>query len=336
MGRLEQPGVKEKQRRDRAMAEALDMDDDTVSKGKAPGRKAGGQHVTTTGSRACVESRLVDRAPEELHPHPVYLKVRGPIRGSEGRQTPSYSATLAEPVAITRAGLILDGYTRWQLAAREGRPSVACIEYDLTDEQALTFMLKQQCRPDRLNAFGRIVMALTLEPHWRARARQRQRQGSTRKLSSTLTKADPIDVRAKIARAAGVGAGNVTKVGQLLETATPAVREALRRGEIRIHRAWQWRQLEPDRQNEQLHQYRHRKDIRHTIRHLLRKHQDEQEKVLTIEQFAGLIAKPTQGGLTHATLIVADLPGPAIIVTRDLYETLRRRSADDVPARATA
>ena len=162
MGRLEQPGVKEKQRRDRAMAEALDMDDDTVSKGKAPGRKAGGQHVTTTGSRACVESRLVDRAPEELHPHPVYLKVRGPIRGSEGRQTPSYSATLAEPVAITRAGLILDGYTRWQLAAREGRPSVACIEYDLTDEQALTFMLKQQCRPDRLNAFGRIVRKYVL------------------------------------------------------------------------------------------------------------------------------------------------------------------------------
>ena len=40
---LEQPGVKEKQRRYRAIAEALDMDDDTVSKAKAPGRKAGRQ-----------------------------------------------------------------------------------------------------------------------------------------------------------------------------------------------------------------------------------------------------------------------------------------------------
>ena len=80
----------------------------------------------------------------------------------------------------------------------------------------------------------------------------------------------------------------------------------------------------------------HRKDIRHTIRHLLRKHQDQQDKVLTIEQFAGLIAEPTQGELTHAALIVADLPGPAIIVTRDLYQNLLRRSADDVPARATA
>ena len=43
MGGPEQPGVKEKQRRDRAIAEALDTDDDTVGKTKAPGRKAGGQ-----------------------------------------------------------------------------------------------------------------------------------------------------------------------------------------------------------------------------------------------------------------------------------------------------
>ena len=43
MGGIEQPGVKEKQRRDCAMAEALDMDDDAVSKAKAPGRKAGRQ-----------------------------------------------------------------------------------------------------------------------------------------------------------------------------------------------------------------------------------------------------------------------------------------------------
>ena len=40
---LEQSGAKEKQRRDRAIAKAIDMDDDAVSKAKAPGRKAGGQ-----------------------------------------------------------------------------------------------------------------------------------------------------------------------------------------------------------------------------------------------------------------------------------------------------
>ena len=30
----------------------------------------------------------------------------------------------------------------------------------------------------------------------------------------------------------------------------------------------------------------------------------------------------TQGGLTHAALLVADLPGHALIVTRDLYDQL--------------
>ena len=142
-----------------------------------------------------------------------------------------------------------------------------------------------------------------------------------------LTKAGAIDVRAEIARAAGVGAGNVTKVKQLLETATPAVREALRRGEISIHQAWQWRQLEPARQNAQLDQYRSRKDINHTIRHLLRKHKDEQDKVLTIEQFAARLAGPARGRLAHATLHVVDLPGPALIVTRDLYEHLLKEPA---------
>ena len=94
-------------------------------------------------------------------------------------------------------------------------------------------------------------MALALEPHWRAQARERQRQGGSGPLSPTLTKADAIDVRAEIARAAGVGAGNVTKVKQLLETATPAVRNALRRGEISIHLAVAvapgWGQIQAER-----------------------------------------------------------------------------------------
>ena len=100
------------------------------------------------------------------------------------------------------------------------------------------------------------------------------------------------------------------------------MRDALRRGEISIHRAWQWRQLGPDQQKARLDQYRSRKGINHTIRHLLRKHKDEQDKVLTIEQFAARLAGPARGRLVHATLHVVDMPGPALIVTRDLYEHL--------------
>ena len=274
-----------------------------------------------TDSPATPEGRLVRRAPGQLRPHPVYPDVRAPAATVKTPHGPAGAPVIA-PLLTTRDGLILDGHERWQLAVGQGRPSVACIEYDLTDEQAVLFMLKQQCRPDRLNAFGRIVMALTLEPHWRARARQRQRQGGTRKLSSTLTKADAIDVRAEIARAAGVGAGNVTKVRQLLKTATPVVRDALRRSEISIHRAWQWCRLEPDRQNARLDQYRSRTDIRHTIRHLVSKQCGRQDNLLSIEQFVARLVGPTRDRLAHATLLVVDLPGPALIVTRDLYEHL--------------
>ena len=51
-------------------------------------------------------------------------------------------------------------------------------------------------------------------------------------------------------------------------------------------------------------------------------HLDEQDKAFTIEQFAARLAGPARGRLTQATLHVVDLPGPALIVTRDLYEHL--------------
>ena len=278
--------------------------------------------TVTIDGRAAPEGRLVYRAPEQLRPHPVYLDVCGPMATRKTPHSPAGSTPVIAPLLTTKDGLILDGHERWAVARHQQRRTLACIEYDLTDEAALLFMLDQHRRADRLNAFGRIVMALALEPHWRAQARQRQRQGGTEKLSSTLTKAGAIDVRATLARAAGVGAGNVTKVKQLLDTATPAMRDALRRGEISIHRAWQWRRLEPARQNAQLDQYRHHKDIRHTIGHLLRKHRDEQDNAFTIEQLAARLAGPTRGGLAHVTLLVVDLPGPALIATRDLYEHL--------------
>ena len=283
--------------------------------------------TATADGAAEPEGRLVHRAPEQLRPHPVYLNVCSPVATGKMPHSPADSTPVIAPLLTTKDGLILDGHRRWRLALREGRPSVACIEYDLTSEQALLFMLDRYRHAEWLNDFCRIVMALQLEPHWQAQARERQRQGGTGKLSSTLTKADAIDVRVEIARAAGVGAGNVTKVKQLLETATPAVRDALRRDEISIHRSWRWRQLGPDRQNEQLDQYRYRKDINHTIRHLLRKHRDEQDKAFTIEQLTARLAGPARGRLAHATLHVVDLPGSALIVTRDLYDTLFKEPA---------
>ena len=99
------------------------------------------------------EGRLVHRAPEQLRPHPVYLDVCGPMATVKTPHSPAGPTPVIAPLLTTKDGLILDGHRRWHLAAREGRPSVACIEYDLTDEQALLFMLDQYRCADRLNAF---------------------------------------------------------------------------------------------------------------------------------------------------------------------------------------
>ena len=48
-------------------------------------------------------------------------------------------------------------------------------------------------------------------------------------------------VRSKIAKAAAVSTGNVTKVKQLLEGIVPEIREALYGREVSIHWAWKLR-----------------------------------------------------------------------------------------------
>ena len=143
--------------------------------------------TATADGAAEPEGRLVHRAPEQLRPHPVYLNVCSPVATGKMPPSPADSTPVIAPLLTTKDGLILDGHRRWQLALREGRPSVACIEYDLTDEQALLFMLDRYRHAEWLNDFCRIVMALQLEPHWQAQARERQRQGCTGKRSSVLT-----------------------------------------------------------------------------------------------------------------------------------------------------
>jgi hypothetical protein len=64
-----------------------------------------------------------------------------------------------------------------------------------------------------------------------------------------------VDVRSKVAREAGVSVGNVTKVKQLVKTQSSTLQGALRAGQIRIHKAWKWRQLSPEGQLKELELY---------------------------------------------------------------------------------
>ncbi len=267
--------------------------------------------------------RLVSRPVATLRPHPTYLELCGPLMAPRVRRVAQQSAAVwREPLLITPDGTILDGHARWQVAKDQGWRSLPCLERDLTEADALRVVIERHGISNGLNAFCRIVLALRLESSFRARTRRQPAAGHSR-LSSKLTNAERTDVRQQIAREARVSTGNVTKVKQLLGTVIPEIRDGLLQGAVSIHKAWQWRTLSPKQQRAALRVHQHHGALTQTIRQLIGAHLE-----------SGLPGRPTDvantvlGGLvtcspTDLTVVIADVPGRAVVVTRALYDELR-------------
>jgi hypothetical protein len=206
----------------------------------------------------------------ELRPHPSYSHHRLTVPVSKlSALAEQGDLAFREPLVITRERIVIDGYARIDLARRQGRPTLPCIEYELTEEEALLWLLQRHRRSNGLNDFCRILLALELETCFREKALSNQRLGGQSKASSRLTEAERVDVRKQIAAAAAVSVGNVTKVKQLVGTAHPKVLEALRNGETSIHRAWKWSTESPDQQIEAFKTYRNKKGVNKAIRDLI-------------------------------------------------------------------
>ena len=251
------------------------------------GLEADGVPNTHRGEGGPHQGRLVHRPAAELRPHPIYLEVCGPVAATRATRLAQQAWAMCEPLLITTDGTILDGHVRWQVAMDRHQPSLCCIEYDLTEEEALEFLLARHHKSVGLNAFCRIVAALKLEPYYRASNSRRPQAASVNTRSSNLTNVGRKDVRAEIARIAGVSTGNVTKVKQLLGTVSPEVRESLRRGDVSIHQAWLWRHLSVKQQRDALWAHRNRKETGQTIRGLIMQHIRSQRVVPSVDQVRG-------------------------------------------------
>lgn len=159
---------------------------------------------------------------DELRPHPAYASSGISVSASAlsvliGRGEIAFQ----DPLLITRERTIVEGYDRWELAKQQKRPVLPCVQYDLSEEDALVWIL-QKLRPIKgVNSFCRIRLALELEPSLKERAHANQQLGGLRKGSSNLTEVDRLDVRVEIATSAGVSTGNVNKVKQILAKAQP-------------------------------------------------------------------------------------------------------------------
>ena len=266
--------------------------------------------------------RMVHRPTTTLRPHPVYQELCGPIVAIRVRRVAQQAGPIGEPLVTTTDGTILDGHARWQVATERQQPTLPCIEYDVTEEEALQIVIRRHRTSEGLNDYGRIVLALGLEPYFRDRSDRPRPAPSGMKPSSNLTNVGRRDVRKDIAGEAGVSTGNVTKVKQILESVMSDVRERLLRGEVSIHRAWQWRTLSASGQRDALWEHLHHGAIKKTIGRLVRAHADDRPPARSVD-----VATIVLGGLAiydaaDITVAVAEVPGRAIVVTRACYDEL--------------
>src|ERR1035438_2328893 len=111
------------------------------------------------------QCRLVVLQVGELCPHPSYIRHQLSASASHlSALAARGDLAFREPIVVTRNGFIIDGYARWELARRQGRHTILCLEYELSEEDALRWLI-QSHRPSRgFSGYCRSLLALDLEP----------------------------------------------------------------------------------------------------------------------------------------------------------------------------
>jgi hypothetical protein len=86
--------------------------------------------------------------PDELRPHPSYAKHGLTVPASKlSALRERGELAFAEFVTITRDRTIIDGYARWELAKQLKRPILHCVEYELSEAEALSGYSKNTAGP---------------------------------------------------------------------------------------------------------------------------------------------------------------------------------------------
>src|SRR5215469_12482972 len=103
--------------------------------------------------------QLVTYRLEELRPHPSYVRHHLAVPASQLSDLAERGdRAFLEALVVTQDRTILDGYARFKLAQLQGRATLPCIEYELTEAQALHTLLERHRRSNGLNDFTRILL----------------------------------------------------------------------------------------------------------------------------------------------------------------------------------
>jgi len=213
------------------------------------------------------EGRPVVRSPGQLRIHRALAEVGWTGVIDEFNEAARLRhPSVSEPILITTNGTILSGFGFWRSAVFDGLLEISCIEYPLSADESLQFILTHHQTRRGWNDFVRIRLALTLEPNLQKKALDNMRTGGKLKGLANLPEAHRIDVRKEIARAAGVGDRNVSNVRTILQRAHPILEGALKEGALSINRALQLCNLSKAEQLEQFIRYSEERAINRVIR----------------------------------------------------------------------
>jgi len=214
-----------------------------------------------------LEGSPVVRSPQQLRLHRALEEVGWTGAIDEFNEAARLShPSITDPILITTNGTILSGFGRWRSAVLDGRLEINCIEYPLSEDESLQFILTHHQTRCGWNDFVRIRLALTLEPNLQQKALDNMRTGGELKGLANLPEAQHIDVRKEIARAAGVGDRNVSNVRTILQRAHPILIGALKEGTLTINCAIQFCKLSKADQLEQFIRYSEERATNRVIR----------------------------------------------------------------------
>ena len=271
-------------------------------------------------------AELVERPVDTLRPHPTYVRHHLTVPAAQLSALAAEGETVFdEPLQITHDGIVLGDYARLELARLRGRPTLLCISFYLTEEEALHRIIRRHGKANIVNDFTRILLALELEPWLKQSARLNQQVGGLKKGSSNLTEAERLDVRSEIAKLAGVCAANVSKVKKLLGDAKPELLQALREGEVSIHRASGWLGT-PEKQLEQLSLHQNLRGITKTIDFLLQRHRAAEPASngqFDVRRIGSALAALDDERRSAVVVHEIQLFGQVLLLSRDLSKALK-------------
>jgi hypothetical protein len=271
----------------------------------------------------------VFRSPQQLRFHPALEKLGWTCTVDELNAAARVTGlSVPEPIPITTAGVILDGFGVWRFAILNGWPEIACNEYPLDEYDSLQFLVACH-RPRRFfNLFVRISLALTLEPYFRQKALENMQHGGKYKGLAKLPEAEHVSVRKKVGDIAEAGDRNVDNVLRIWERAHPRLIEALVVGDLKIDKAMQYCKSPKDKQLEEFVQDCEDREIDKVIRTAIRNRDNRSICLDTGTVFEALQQQEKRqagsvvirvGRLQRTVILVGqDLLKPGLIFQREL------------------